>query len=173
MFFAWIVTSASANPVSGTDKLIKAFGYMRASTSRIVYCVGLLAVTACAVLPEALLPAPVVQQSAAKPETVEKRLAVAIRGRVELATSVAPTDPSLQNAVATETALRSIAFSDDAVSARRELIYALTDELSDALADREQAAADHEASHPEVVKADAVVTGLTAAINTEVHRNRV
>jgi len=146
---------------------------MRASTYRFIYCVGLLAVTACAVLPETLLLAPTVQHATAKPETVEKRLAVAIRGRVELATSVAPTDPSLQHAVATETALRSIAFSDDATAARRELIYALTDELSDALADREQLAAGHEATHPEVVKANAVVTGLTAAINTEVHRNRV
>lgn len=134
---------------------------------------GLLAVTACAVLPENLMPTPVAQQATAKPETVEARLAEAIRGRVELATSVAPTDPTLQNAYATETALRSIAFSDNAASARRELIYALTNELSDALADREQAAAGHEASHPEVVKADAVVTGLTAAINTEVHRNRI
>lgn len=146
---------------------------MRASTSRFVYCLGLLAVTACAVLPENLIPAPLAPQAKAEPETVEVRLAEAIRGRVELATSVAPTDPSLQNAFATETALRSIAFSDDAVSARRELIYALTNELSDALAEREQVAAGHEASHPEVVKADAVVTGLTAAINTEVHRNRI
>lgn len=146
---------------------------MRASTSRFVYCVGLLALTACAVLPETMLPTTIAPQAMAKPETVEKRLAEAIRGRVELATSVAPTDPSLQNAVATETALRSIAFSDDVASARRELIYALTDELSDALADREQAAVGHEASHPEVVKADAVITGLTAAINTEVHRNRI
>ena len=146
---------------------------MRASTSRFVYCIGLLTVTACAVLPEKLLPTQFAHQETAKPISAEVRLAEAIRGRVELATSVAATDPTLQNAFATETALRSIAFSDDAASARRELIYALTNELSDALAEREEAAAGHEASHPEVVKADAVVTGLTAAINTEVHRNKV
>lgn len=146
---------------------------MRASTSRFVYSVGLLALTAFAVLPETLLPSSVAPATSAKPATVEQRLAEAIRGRVELATSVAPTDPTLQTAVANETALRSIAFSDDAASARRELIYALADQLSDALAVREEAAAGHEASHPEVVKADAVVTGLTAAINTEVHRNRI
>lgn len=146
---------------------------MRSSTSRFVYCVGLLALTACAVLPENLLPTPVAQHEPAKPETVEVRLAEAIRGRVELATTVAPTDPSLQTAFATETALRTIAFSDDVASARRDLIYALTNELSDALADREQAAIGHDTTHPEVVKADAVVTGLTAAINTEVHRNRI
>ena len=146
---------------------------MRASTSRFVYCVGLLALTACAVLPENLLPTPIAQHESAKPATVEERLAEAIRGRVELATSVSPSDPSFQTALANETALRSIAFSDDVASARRELISALTNELSDALADREAVTAGHDASHPEVVKANAVVTGLTAAINTEVHRNRV
>lgn len=146
---------------------------MRASTSRFVYSIGLLALTACAVLPENLVPTQLTPQATAKPETVEKRLAEAIRGRVELATTVAPTDPTLQNALATEKALRSIAFSDDAVVARRDLIYALTDELSDALADREQVAAHREASQREIAKADAIVTGLTAAINTEVHRNRI
>lgn len=146
---------------------------MRASTSRFVYCVGLLALTACAVLPENMLPTAVAQHESAKPATVEERLAEAIRGRVELASSVAPSDPTLQMAVANEAALRSIAFSNDVASARRELISALTNELSDALADREVVTAGHEASHPEVVKANAVVTGLTAAINAEVHRNRV
>ena len=72
-------------------------------------------------------------------------------------------------AVATETALRDLAFADDVASTRRDLIYALTDELSDALAEREQVAE----THPARAKADAVVTGLTAAINTEVRRNRI
>ena len=59
--------------------------------------------------------------------------------------------------------------ADDVASTRRDLIYALTDELSDALAEREQVAE----THPARAKADAVVTGLTAAINTEVRRNRI
>lgn len=146
---------------------------MRASTSRFVYCVGLLAVTACAVLPEAIPGALSARHTEAAPLTTEVRLAQAIRGRVELATVATPEDPSLMEAVATETALRDLAFSDDVAATRRDLIYALTDELSDALADREQVAAHFEATHPERAKADAVVTGLTAAINSEVHRNRV
>ena len=142
---------------------------MRASTSRFVYCLGLLAVTACAVLPEALPGVMAAGHQEATPLTTEMRLAHAIRGRVELATAVAAEDPSMIEAVATETALRDLAFADDVASTRRDLIYALTDELSDALAEREQVAE----THPARAKADAVVTGLTAAINTEVRRNRI
>ena len=142
---------------------------MRASTSRFVYCLGLLAVTACAVLPEALPGAMAASHQEATPLTTEMRLAHAIRGRVELATAVAAEVPSMIEAVATETALRDLAFADDVASTRRDLIYALTDELSDALAEREQVAE----THPARAKADAVVTGLTAAINTEVRRNRI
>ena len=142
---------------------------MRAPTSRLVYCLGLLAVTACAVLPEAPPGAMAASHQEAPPLTTEMRLAHAIRGRVELATAVAAEDPSMIEAVATETALRDLAFADDVASTRRDLIYALTDELSDALAEREQVAE----THPARAKADAVVTGLTAAINTEVRRNRI
>ena len=142
---------------------------MRASTSRFVYCLGLLAVTACAVLPEALPGSMAASHQEATPLTTEMRLAHAIPGPVELATAVAAEDPSMIEAVATETALRDLAFADDVASTRRDLIYALTDELSDALAEREQVAE----THPARAKADAVVTGLTAAINTEVRRNRI
>ena len=142
---------------------------MRASTSRFVYCLGLLAVTACAVLPEALPSVMAASHTEANPLTTEMRLAQAIRGRVELAANVPLEDPSMVEAIATETALRDLAFADDAVSTRRDLIYALTDELSDALAEREHVAE----THPARAKADAVVTGLTAAINTEVRRNRI
>ncbi|MDP3492442.1 MAG: hypothetical protein Q8R82_04970 [Hyphomonadaceae bacterium] len=146
---------------------------MRASTSRFVYCLGLLAVTACAVLPEAIPMLGSPTHTEAAPLTTEIRLAQAIRGRVELAAAVTPDDPTMVEAVATEAALRDLAFSDDVAATRRDLIYALSDELSDALADREQASTRLDAAHPELVKADAVVTGLTAAINREVHRNRV
>ena len=146
---------------------------MRASTSRFVYCLGLLAVTACAVLPEALPNLIAPTHAEAAPLTTETRLAQAIRGRVELSTAVKADDPVMMEAVATEAALRDLAFADDVATTRRELIYALSNELSDALADREQASTRYEATHPELLKADAVVTGLTAAINREVHRNRV
>jgi hypothetical protein len=146
---------------------------MRASTSRFVYCLGLLVVTACALLPEAIPGAVATGGARAVPLTTEVRLAHAIRGRVELTAVATPDDPTVRQAVATETALRDLAFADDAVATRRDLIYALTDELSDALSDREQISARHDDAHPERVKADAVVLGLTAAINSEVHRNRI
>ncbi len=146
---------------------------MRASTSRFVYCLGLLVVTACALLPEAIPGAVATGAARAVPLTTEVRLAQAIRGRVELAAAVTPDDPSMREAVATEAALRNLAFADDVAATRRDLIYALTNELSDALSDREQISARYEGAHAERVKADAVVLGLTAAINSEVHRNRI
>ena len=106
---------------------------MRASTSRFVYCLGLLAVTACAVLPEALPNLIAPTHAEAAPLTTETRLAQAIRGRVELSTAVKADDPVMMEAVATEAALRDLAFADDVATTRRELIYALTNELSDAL----------------------------------------
>ena len=143
---------------------------MRASTSRLVYCVGLLVATACAVLPEAMN-APVGTASSAAPLSAEARLAHTIRDRIELAAVYGEDHPKLQETATTEAALRELAFSDDVAATRRELIAALANELSDALANRSKLAA--EAAEPELVKADAVVSGLTAAINTEVHRNRV
>lgn len=145
---------------------------MKASTSRFIYCVGLLAVTACAVLPE-VVHAPVVANKEAAPLSAEARLAHTIRDRIELSAVYGPEHPKLQETAATEAALRDLAFSDDTDSTRRSLILALAGELSDAMADRTQIAAKHASADPELVKADAVVSGLTAAINTEVHRNRV
>ena len=74
---------------------------MRASTSRFVYCLGLLAVTACAVLREALPGSMAASHTEAKPLTTEMRLAQAIRGRVELAANVPLEDPSMVEAIAT------------------------------------------------------------------------
>ena len=145
---------------------------MKASTSRFIYCAGLLAVTACAVLPE-VVRAPVVVTKEAAPLTAEARLAHTIRDRIELTAVYGPEHPKLQENAATEAALRDLAFSDDVDATRRSLILALADELSDAMADRTQIASRHASADPELVKADAVVSGLTAAINTEVHRNRV
>lgn len=145
---------------------------MKASTSRFIYCAGLLAVTACAVLPE-VVRTPVAVTGQAAPLTAEARLAHTIRDRIELTAVYGAEHPKLLETEATEAALRDLAFSDDVASTRRSLILALTGELSDAMADRTEIAARHAAADPELVKADAVVSGLTAAINTEVHRNRV
>lgn len=144
---------------------------MRASTSRLVYCLGLLAVTACAVLPETLSAA-VTETPAATPLTAEVRLAHAIRDRVELTISRPAGDPGVVEASATETALRDLAFADDVSATRKQLISALANELSMALATR-STLSTRDAADPELVKADAVVSGLTAAINAEVRRNRI
>jgi hypothetical protein len=144
---------------------------MRASTSRLVYCVGLLVATACAVLPEAIS-TPVAATSKASPLSTEVRLAQAMRDRLELEAAYDPSNPAVQKTAALETALRDLAFADDVSATRRQLISALADQLSDALADRSQLAANVTAEHPRMLKANAVVSGLTAAINTEVHRNR-
>lgn len=146
---------------------------MRASTSRVVYCLGLLVLTASALLPQAAPATMATGATRAVPLTTEVRLAQAIRGRVELGATVTPDDPGLREAVATETALRNLAFADDVTTTRRELISALTDQLSDALSDRELISAHYDGAHPDIAKADAVVLGLTAAINSEVHRNRI
>lgn len=144
---------------------------MRASTSRIVYCFGLLVATACAVLPEAL-PTLVAEAPAASPLTTEVRLARTIHDRLELQTALAPSEPALTEKIVLENALRELAFADDVATTRRDLILALTNELSGALAERTALSERFVEGHPERVKADVVITGLTAAINGEVRRNR-
>src|SRR5690242_2015910 len=103
---------------------------MKASTSRFIYCVGLLTVTACAVLPEAMR-APVASTKEAAPLSAEARLAHTIRNRIELTAAYGAEHPKLQETAVTEAALRDLAFSDDIASTRRSLILALTGELSD------------------------------------------
>lgn len=143
---------------------------MRASTSRVVYCAGLLLATACAVLPKSA-PAPVAETSRASPQSVEARLAHSIRDRIELAATFGNSHPRLAEAALTEAALRKLAFAGNIAEARHQLILALADELADALANRSRLAGQTDAS--DRTRADAVVSGLTAAINAEVHRNHV
>lgn len=141
---------------------------MRASTSRIIYCIGLFSLTACAVLPVPTV-APVAAVTAAAPMKVEVRLAQSIRERIELEASLPAEHPGVVNALATEDALRQLAFADDGAGSRTELIAALADELSAALASRSSVAADAK-QHDHV---ETVISGLVGAINSEVHRNRV
>jgi hypothetical protein len=144
---------------------------MRASTSRVVYCFGLLIATACAVLPEAL-PSLVAEAPTAAPLTAEIRLARTIHTRLELETAPEANQPALAEKIVLENALRDLAFADDVAATRRDLILALTNELSGALADRTALSQRFVEGHPERVKADTVITGLTLAINNEVRRNR-
>jgi hypothetical protein len=146
-------------------------GLMKASTSRVVYCIGLLAVTACAVLPETINK-PVAATASAAPLSAEARLAHTIRDRIVLETELGPSDPKVQEAAAMESALRELAFADDAAATRRQLIGALADELSNAMAEKTKLEVRYNAAHHEMQKAAVLVAGLTAAINAEVHSNR-
>jgi hypothetical protein len=143
---------------------------LKASTSRLVYCIGLFALTACAVLP---VPVPETSMavSTSAPLSAEERLARSIRDRIELEVTLPAAHADLVNAVATEDALRTLAFADDAASSRADLIAALADHLSAALADRSELPAD--ADKAVSVRTEKVISGLLGAINTEVHRNRV
>lgn len=143
---------------------------LKASTSRLVYCIGLFALTACAVLP-APVPESTMAVSTSAPLSVEVRLAQTIRERIKLEATLPATHADVANAAATEDALRSLAFADDPASSRAELIAALADHLSAALADRSQlqASADKAASE----RTEKLISGLLGAINSEVQRNRV
>jgi hypothetical protein len=143
---------------------------LKASTSRLVYCIGLLALTACAVLP-APVPETTMAVSTSAPLSVEVRLAQTIRERIELEATLPAAHADLANAAATEDALRSLAFADDQAASRADLIAALADHLSEALADRSQL--QGKADEAISVRTEKVISGLLGAINTEVHRNRV
>ena len=108
---------------------------------------------------------------AAAPLMAEERLAHSIRERIELETTLPARHPELTNAAATETALRELAFADDPATSRTQLINALADELSGALAERGRLAADG-ADRKRHAQVQTVITRLIAAINSEVHRNR-
>jgi len=143
---------------------------LKASTSRLIYCIGLFALTACAVLP-APVPETTMAVSTAAPLSVEARLAQTIRERIELEATLPATHADVANVAATEEALRSLAFAENPAASRSDLIAALADHLSAALADRSelQDSADKAVS----VRTEKVISGLIGAINSEVHRNRV
>lgn len=144
---------------------------MRASTARTIFCIGLFTLTACAVLPVPTTD-PVAAQSSAVPMNVEVRLAQSIRDRIELEASLPARHPELASATATEQALRSLAFADDVATSRTELIAALADQLSGALAERGRLAAET-ADAARQAQVEIVISALIGAINAEVHSNRV
>jgi hypothetical protein len=67
---------------------------LKASTSRLVYCIGLFALTACAVLP-APVPETTMAVSTSAPLSVEVRLAQTIRERIELQSAPVSADTAL------------------------------------------------------------------------------
>jgi hypothetical protein len=101
-------------------------------------------------------------------QSLEVRLAQAMRHTIEVEIAYGSRHPDFVEAKGIETALRDLAFADNARATRAELIDALADELSDALADRSALPA----TDTRKPGADALVKQLTGAINREVHQNR-
>lgn len=149
---------------------------MKPFTARIVYCFCLSAlVAACAALPD---PQPLVANDAPLAPSVRARvgptaeLATTMRLHAELAYSYGDARPSMLEISSAQTSLRDSAALASGPEFEHDLIAALSDELADARRDRAVLAMRNGDQHPELVKADAVVTALTAAINAEVHRSK-
>jgi hypothetical protein len=142
---------------------------MKASTSRVIYCAGLFLLAACAVMPQRPPQAMVAATIVSAPQSPEVRLAQAMRHRIEVEIAYGARHPEFAEAREIETALRELAFADDARATRGDLIDALADELSDALAIRSTLPGADSAARAD---AEQLIRRLTAAINREVHSNR-
>lgn len=142
---------------------------MNSRTARWIYCAGLFFVTACAVLPETLAPAaPAVV--AVAPPTPEQQLAHVMRERIESKRRYGDKHPASVEASAAEQTLRDFALSANPDHFHRDLLRALTNELSDALAGRTAASLKYGAKHPEYQKAEFAVSGLMSVINVEMRQ---
>lgn len=141
---------------------------MKGTSAKIVYAVGLFFLAACAVIPR---PAThiVTAELVSTPLSTEGRLARAISQRIALEASGAIHDYRLDELSAEIAGLRRLAFEDDAEGARAELIDALADQLSAALAWRGDLAT-RDSNADALGAADRHIRGLTAAINAEVRR---
>lgn len=141
---------------------------MKGTSAKIVYAIGLFILAACAVIPRPsthMLTAELVTT----PLSTEGRLARAISERIAIEASDAMHDYRLDELTAEIAGLRYLAFEDDAEGARSELIDALAEELSAALAYRAHLSA-RGGEGDSVTAADRHIRGLTAAINAEVRR---
>lgn len=141
---------------------------MNRTSAQIAYCIGLLVLTACAVIPPPPKPA-IVARPVIAAQSTEERLAAAMHQRIAIEASGAVHDFRLTELASEIAGLRRMAFEDDSKDARIELIDALADELSAAMARRSAISDAFGADHPELGIADAIVRSLTAAINVEVH----
>ncbi len=140
---------------------------MTGTPAKIAYCICLFVLAACAVIPR-----PASTQITAVPVaaaySTENRLADAIHARIAIEASGELHDYRIDELAGQIEGLRRIAFEDDAHGARIELIGALADELSAAMARRQQLADHFGDNHPDTGIADAIIRSLTAAINAEV-----
>jgi uncharacterized protein involved in exopolysaccharide biosynthesis len=136
--------------------------------ARVVYCVGLCFLAACAVIPgpAAIAPAPTATVEVAP--TLAKQLAAATRVRVEASRTYGDKHPAVIKAAATEAALRAYAERTKPERFHDELVGALSDELASALAQRDQASLRFGDKHPEMQRTETLVRALTIVLNTEV-----
>lgn len=137
---------------------------MTGTSAKIIYAIGLFLLAAAAVIPQKrqpMLEATVISA----PLSTENRLATAITERIALEAAGDIHNYRLTELEGEIDGLRRLAFEDDAEGARGELIDALADQLSLALARRNDLAVDQA---PALVQADTVIRGLTQAINREV-----
>ena len=140
---------------------------MNPLTARWVFCVGLFVLAACAVLPEPP------KQAAAGPAatvamTTEMKLARVVRERAELSVRYSERHPAMIEAAAAESTLRDSGLAADPERFHRDLIFALSNELADARQESRELATRYGATHPDMLRAETVVTALTYAINAEV-----
>ena len=140
---------------------------MTPTTARAIYCLGVFLLAACATMPEAK--APVGPVAAAKiSATPEVLLAQAIRDRIDVERMYGPKDAKWKQVEGVENCLREYA-SRANPHFHRDLIAALSNQLADAMADRTRASLKYGPKHPAMIQAETTVSGLSAAINAEVH----
>jgi hypothetical protein len=139
---------------------------MKGSAARIAYCVGLFVLAACAVVPRPRAPV-LIATVISDPLSTEGRLAGAIAERISIEASGDIHAYRLDELTGEIAGLRRLAFEDDALGARQELVDALADQLSAALARRGEIASSDNTTDLRVT--DAIIRSLTAAINAEVH----
>jgi hypothetical protein len=148
--------------------------YMRPITARIIYCVCLCSLAACAALPEVQVassePMLSAQHVAHQPTGMAVDLAVAMRRHAEAEQTYGAGHAEVTTAAAAEISLRDSLQLANPQTFERELISALSYELANARQDRTALSTRYGEGHPEAMKADAVVMALTAAINVEVRR---
>jgi uncharacterized protein involved in exopolysaccharide biosynthesis len=143
---------------------------MRPLTARIIYCVSLCALAACAALPEPpAAPAQAASQSSShRPASIAGDLAAAMRRHAVTELTYGAAHPEAAEAAATQAMLR--ASGSDIPDFQHDLIEALSYELADARRERTALSISLGHDHPTVRSADAVVLALTVAINLEVRR---
>lgn len=148
---------------------------MRPLTARIVYCACLCTLAACAALPETHpAAAPARTQSAEplvlQPSGIAADLASVMRRQAEFAEAYGVSHPETLKVATQAASLRDTGLLADPKDFDGNLIGALSDQLANARRDHALLVAHHGESHPEAVKAEGVVSALTAAINREVRR---